>query len=401
MDDGTPEPKRCAVCGDPIRPDNQIGICTDRGKPDCARARRREYRSRNPQPYEPRPRTKQCEICGKPLNANNESGLCNGKKSPPCLARRNKLAWEARLPAGYEPRRCEICGSRIKQDNQTGICGSRERPECRKEHRTRMRRLRGTPGRARVAVTAGDVFGKWTVLESRLGNSMVPVRCECGTERSILIYNLTRAISRSCGCLLKEASARRFPDPYLRAGTVSGRLTVLEDVRRQGHDSARCLCECGTEVVIRNTANLKKGTTRSCGCLRREMITTHGLSKNPLYKVWRGMLSRCENPKSDSYENYSEEGIQVCEQWHDVAVFIDDILREIGPRPEGVTPGGMPVYTLDRYPRNSGNYEPGNVRWATQSQQAENQRKVRPLSRENKALIAELAAIKATLDAEE
>jgi hypothetical protein len=393
MNHPTPEPKCCTVCGDPIRPDNEIGICTDLSKPDCVNARRREYRSRNPQPYEAVTKTKQCEICGRPLNNNNRSGLCNGKESAPCLARRNKLAREARIPAGYEPRRCEICGSRIKEDNQTGICGSRARPECRKESQLRLRRLRGIPPRDLVTVTAGDVFGKWTVLESRSGNSQVPVRCECGTERDILIYNLTRSVSRSCGCLLKEASARRFPGPYIAADTVFGRLTVLEDVPRST-DKAHCLCKCGTEVVIKASSALKAGKTRSCGCLKRELHTTHGLSKHPLYKTWQGMLQRCENPAADSYERYSENDITVCEEWHDVAVFIADIEREIGPRPEGRYETGMPHLTLDRIDNDQG-YRPGNVKWSTQSQQVRNQRKVGTLTRKSKAVIAERDAFAA------
>lgn len=398
MNNATPEPKRCTVCGDPLRPDNTIGICADLSKPDCVRARKREYRSRNPLPYEPRSRTKQCEICGKPLNANNKSGLCNGKNSPPCLARRNKLAREAKLPAGYQRRQCEICGARIKQDNRTGICGSSRKLACKREHRRRLRELNGVK-RKRVTVTAGDVFGKWTVLEDRSGNSMVPVRCGCvsDTERDILIYNLTRGISRSCGCLLKEAAARRFPDPYIPAGSVFGRLTVLEDVPRST-DPARCLCECGKETLVRKPPTLKKGRSKSCGCLRREMKATHGLSKHPLYKTWRGMIQRCENPNSDSYETYNDHGITVCEAWHDVAVFIADIEREIGLRPEGKSESGMPLYTLDRRDNDLG-YQPGNVKWSTQSEQVLNQRKVRVMTKERTALLAQIEMLTAQIAA--
>lgn len=393
MNDAMPEPKRCTVCGDPLRPDNTFGICTNKAKQDCVNARRREARRRNPEAYAPRPRTKQCEICGKPLNANNRSGLCSGRDSAPCLARRNKLANEARLPAGYQRRQCEICGARIKQDNRTGICGSSAKPACKREHRRRLRELAGVK-RKRVTVTAGDVFGKWTVLEDRSGNSMVPVRCGCvsGTERDILIYNLTRGISRSCGCLLKEAAARRFPDPYIAARTVFGRLTVLEDVARST-DPARCLCECeGTEVLIKTSPSLKSGGIRSCGCLRREMMTTHGLSKHPLYKEWCNMIQRCTNPKADSYPKYGGrkiKPIKVCDRWMDPAAFIEDIEREIGPRPAGRTPAGMPLYTLDRLDPD-GDYEPGRVKWSTQSEQGRNRRKVDVVTEQRDAALAEI-----------
>ena len=63
----------------------------------------------------------------------------------------------------------------------------------------------------------------------------------------------------------------------------------------------------------------------------------------------------------------------VCSEWHDPAVFIADILREIGPRPAGRYPSGRPLYTLDRVD-NDGPYAPGKVRWATAAQQNANRR---------------------------
>jgi hypothetical protein len=72
------------------------------------------------------------------------------------------------------------------------------------------------------------------------------------------------------------------------------------------------------------------------------------------------MLTRCENEKSDAFKNYGARGIKVCERWHDFACFLADM----GPRPEGTT--------LDRWPNNDGDYEPGNCRWATWTQQQRN-----------------------------
>jgi hypothetical protein len=83
----------------------------------------------------------------------------------------------------------------------------------------------------------------------------------------------------------------------------------------------------------------------------------------PLYRVWAAMLRRCENPKVERYPRYGGRGISVCERWHNFQFFYDDIMREIGPRPKGKT--------LDRI-NNDGNYEPGNVRWATPQEQYAN-----------------------------
>lgn len=92
---------------------------------------------------------------------------------------------------------------------------------------------------------------------------------------------------------------------------------------------------------------------------------THGMWGHPLYATWTGMLSRCERADDAYYYCYGGRGITVCARWHDVQVFVADIERIIGPRPDGMT--------LDRID-NDGNYDPGNVQWATPIQQAQTRR---------------------------
>jgi hypothetical protein len=159
---------------------------------------------------------------------------------------------------------------------------------------------------------------------------------------------------------------------YIRAGETFGRLTALEDApKSRMHITFRC--ECGREKHL-NAGQIKVGVVKSCGCLKDEafkrcqaigVAMSSGHSKHPLYQTWRGIIARTSDPQHTHYAWYGGRGITVHEPWRDPKTFYADIAASIGPRPEG--------HTLDRI-NNDGNYEPGNVRWATPGMQVRNQR---------------------------
>jgi hypothetical protein len=145
------------------------------------------------------------------------------------------------------------------------------------------------------------------------------------------------------------------------------RLLVLEESERSKNRNRMwlCQCECGkTKVIV--GYNLKNGSTRSCGCLRSELLSIqkdwHKKSLSPEYKSWGTMIQRCTNPKNKKYPDYGGRGIKVCDRWKDFRNFYKDIGEKPSHR-----------HTIDRIDVN-GDYEPSNCKWSTPSEQGNNKR---------------------------
>lgn len=151
-------------------------------------------------------------------------------------------------------------------------------------------------------------------------------------------------------------------------GLKFNRLLVLErNGSTKNHKAIwLCLCDCGNKKSIASTS-LIRGLSQSCGCVKSVRIgnlnRTHGYSKKiPEYTAWCGMKQRCYNPNYRMYNRYGGRGIKVCDEWlNDFEAFF----KYIGKKPSA-------NHSLDRFPNQDGNYEPGNIRWATQYEQLSN-----------------------------
>lgn len=172
----------------------------------------------------------------------------------------------------------------------------------------------------------------------------------------------------------------RLPVPIIE-GYEYDNLVIIREVERADDRSRMILCRCSLCSSERSyrLSSLKNGDAKSCGCRK----VKHGCSKigMPEYMIWKKMNDRCNNPRNKKYYLYGAKGVRICERWKDFNKFLEDV---------GIRPPDK--HSLDRYPNTNGDYEPGNVRWATATEQTRNRRSTRTIIYNGKEVpIAELA----------
>lgn len=145
----------------------------------------------------------------------------------------------------------------------------------------------------------------------------------------------------------------------MQAGERYGRLVVLDpDV---GSLRARVRCDCGEEKAVYRTA-LRRGTTVSCGCVRKAQWVEigsarkqHGQTSHPLWKIWYQRRRACVNARHPSFKSYGGRGVKMYEPW---AQDFGRFLRDVGKPPEG-----MRLTRIDK----RGDFVPGNIIWTDQA----------------------------------
>lgn len=207
-------------------------------------------------------------------------------------------------------------------------------------------------------------------------------KCDCGKSTTVRATLLICGKTKSCGCLLKDATkAANFKDITCQR---FGKLTAIKVAfKKKGSYWWECACDCGgTKISAVNY--LISGDTKSCGCLQRiaarlnieiarKQINnkTHGetvhYKQSAEYQIWSGMLNRCYNQRNSHFKYYGARGIGVCDRWRfgennrsGINCFIDDL----GRRPSK-------NHSVERLNVNMG-YGPENCIWATPDVQAKN-----------------------------
>lgn len=142
----------------------------------------------------------------------------------------------------------------------------------------------------------------------------------------------------------------------LRVASGSGphvRRCPMSELTRQEPGAVAVQPQADLMAVIARAASDDKNTFRRRG-----------------YNTWQNMMERCRNPKHPDYAYYGGRGIAVCNRW---ACSFADFIADVGERPSS-------RHSLDRFPNNHGNYEPGNTRWATRVEQMANSRQTKLLT---------------------
>ena len=185
-------------------------------------------------------------------------------------------------------------------------------------------------------------------------------------QKTFTQLNLEKSADRNEACVRRRrlaqmasrVAARNRAKPMI--GKAFSAWTVIGQHGEERNWKYQCRCICGTIKTVAGSS-LRAGTSKGCGCTKAK---ANNLSRTPEYTTWTNMKRRCRQDSPDA-KNYFKRGIKVCSEWSNQKTGFMAFLQHVGRRPQGCS--------LDRV-NNDGNYEPGNVRWATTEVQIKNQR---------------------------
>jgi len=208
-------------------------------------------------------------------------------------------------------------------------------------------------------------------------NWLWKVVCECGNTKKVRPRSVTAGITKSCGCLSKEAAKENIKDI---TGHTFGYLTVVDFSHTTRHGALwNCKCKCGNKKTIYGSS-IRTGHSKSCGCLQKEkarvsqqrlarLAETHGITKTRLGKAFANKYyqasARCNDKKNP---NYGGRGIKF--MWNDIISFQQDMYSSFL---EACDKTDYKNVTLERIDVD-GNYCKDNCTWATPKEQARNRR---------------------------
>ena len=231
------------------------------------------------------------------------------------------------------------------------------------------------------------------ILEINGENTICKCQCDCGNKKLTKLRYLRGGTTTSCGC----AVSNRAYDTTSLLGKRFGRLVAIkyDHIDKNGKGHWLCQCDCGNIVVVAK-GHLVTGSTKSCGCLRKDLAPDRGkqqmkrvLTKygtfnlsSDIVESYYKMISRCYDPKNPSYTRYHDNNITVDSYWYDInrttiykrrdiegiANFINDMYPSYVAH---VAKFGKHNTTLDRIDGELG-YCKDNCRWATATVQNNN-----------------------------
>lgn len=243
---------------------------------------------------------------------------------------------------------------------------------------------------------AGERYGALVALydtgQKINGATAWMFQCDCGNKKMLPINNVRYGAIKSCGCYINKKLPKKRKQ-RVQVGDVFGELIVVQVMGQSDNDAhyqSKVRCTCGNVFTTRDTFLIcgKRTCCPQCSNLKQQ---THGLSDTPIFHLWQGMKSRCNNPNDKQYKDYGGRGICVCDEWiNNSDAFIEWAVQN----------GYKEGLQIDRKDVN-GNYEPSNCRFITQVENARNRRNTIRIHYEGELMtigeIAEITGLESTL----